>query len=150
MSCSIGWLKGVAEGFFLEMREKFVENDFFKDFRLKWKIRNGAAVFQKIFVKWWLFQQRFNDGSLQITWYNASGKRCVDRQDHVKLFIKKHGGNAIKFTIPGRWTVWLFLRQIHQWQVQVSKGFPAREVSGQAAGFGGGKLFPMVRIFSVK
>ena len=27
-----------------------------------------------------------------------------------------------------------------------SKGFPAKEVSRQAAGFGGGKLFQMVRI----
>ena len=33
---------------------------------------------------------------------------------------------------------------------KVSKGFPAKEVSGQAAGFGGGKLFLMERIFSVK
>ena len=32
---------------------------------------------------------------------------------------------------------------------KVSKGFQAREVSGQAVGFGGGKLFLMVRIFSV-
>ena len=31
-----------------------------------------------------------------------------------------------------------------------SKGFPAKEVSGQAVGFGGGKLFLMVRIYSVK
>ena len=33
---------------------------------------------------------------------------------------------------------------------KVSKGFPAKEVSGQAVGFGGGKSFLMVRIFSVK
>ena len=33
---------------------------------------------------------------------------------------------------------------------KVSKGLPAKEVSGQAIGFGGGKLFLMVRIFSVK
>ena len=33
---------------------------------------------------------------------------------------------------------------------KVSKGFPAKEVSGQAVGFGGGKLFLMVQIFSVK
>ena len=32
----------------------------------------------------------------------------------------------------------------------VSKGFPAKEISGQAVGFGGRKLFLMVRIFSVK
>ena len=33
---------------------------------------------------------------------------------------------------------------------KVSKGFPAKEVLGQAVGFGGGKNFLMVRIFSVK
>ena len=33
---------------------------------------------------------------------------------------------------------------------KVSKGFPSKEVSGQAVGFGGGKLLLMVRIFSVK
>ena len=30
---------------FLEMGEKFVENDLFKDFGQKWKVRNGAVVF---------------------------------------------------------------------------------------------------------
>ena len=29
----------------------FVENDFFKDFGRKWKVRNGTVVFQKIVVK---------------------------------------------------------------------------------------------------
>ena len=72
------------------MGEKFVENDFFKDFGQKWKVTKGAVAFQKIFVKWWLFQQRSGDGCLQITWYNASGKRCVDdvrdgRQEDVKF-----------------------------------------------------------------
>ena len=38
-----------------------------------------------------------------ITWYNAGGKRCVDdvrdgRQEDVKLFKKKRGGNGIEFT----------------------------------------------------
>ena len=33
---------------------------------------------------------------------------------------------------------------------KVSKGFPVKEVSGQVAGFGGGKLFLMVQIFFVK
>ena len=33
---------------------------------------------------------------------------------------------------------------------KVSKGFPAKEVAGQAVGFRGGKLFLMARIFSVK
>ena len=40
------------------------------------------------------FQQWFDDGSLQITWYNASGKRCVDdvrdgRQEDVMCFHKE-------------------------------------------------------------
>ena len=61
---------------------------------------------KEIFVNWWLFQQRFDDGSLQITWYNASGKRRVDdvrdgRQEDVMVFIKKRGGNGIKFTRLG-------------------------------------------------
>ena len=34
--------------------------------------------------------------------------------------------------------------------LKVSKGFPAKEVSGQAVGFGGGKKILMVRIYSVK
>ena len=33
---------------------------------------------------------------------------------------------------------------------KVSKGFPAKEVSGQAVGFGGGKSFLMVQSFSMK
>ena len=33
---------------------------------------------------------------------------------------------------------------------KVSKGFPAKKVSGQAVGFGGGKLSLMVQIFSMK
>ena len=87
-----------------------MENDFFKNFGQKWKIRNGTAVFLKIFVKRWLFQQRFDDGCLQITWYNASGKRCVDdvhdgRHEDVKVFIKERGGNGIKFTRLGKCTV---------------------------------------------
>ena len=32
---------------------------------------------------------------------------------------------------------------------KVSKGFPVKDVSGQAVGFGGGKLFLMVQIFSL-
>ena len=56
--------------------------------------------------------------SLQVTWYNASGKRCVDdvrdgRQEDVKVFTKKRGGDGIKFTRLGRCTV-IYLRQIHQ------------------------------------
>ena len=103
-------MKGISEVVFLEMGEKFEENDFFKDFGQKWKVRNGTVVFQKIFVKWWLFQQRFDDVCLQIIQYNASSKRCVDyvrdgRQEDVKVFIKMRGGNGIKFTRLGRCTV---------------------------------------------
>ena len=56
------------------------------------------------------FSTEVDDGSLQITWYNVSGKRCVDDvrdgwQEDVKVFIKKRGGNGIKFTRLGRCTV---------------------------------------------
>ena len=90
------------------MGEKFVVNNFFKDFGQKLKVKNGVVVFQKIFGKWWLFQQRFDDGNLQITWYNTSGKRCVDdgQQNDVRIFIKKHGGNGIKFTRLGGCTAY--------------------------------------------
>ena len=44
----------------------------------------------------------------------------------------------------------IILRQSSVTGSKVSKGFPAIEVSGQAVGFGGGKLFLMERIFSVK
>ena len=87
-----------------------MENDLFKDFGQMWKVRNGTVVLRKLCVKWWLFRQRFDDGYLQITWYNASGKRCVDdvrdgRQEDVKVFKKKRGGNGNKFTRLGRCTV---------------------------------------------
>ena len=53
VSCSIGLMKGVDDVcfFLLEMGETFVKNDFFKDFGQKWKVRKGALVFQRIFVK---------------------------------------------------------------------------------------------------
>ena len=96
----IGWLKGVAEVVCLKMGEKLVKNDFFKDFRQKRNVRDGVVVFQKILVKWWLFQQGFYSCSLQTMWYNASSRRCVDddRQEDVKIVIQKCGGDGIKFT----------------------------------------------------
>ena len=102
VTCTIGWLKGVAEVICLKMGEKFVKNNFIKDFRLKWKIRDGVVVFQETFVKWWLFQQGFYNCSLQTTWYNASSKRCVDdvgdgRQEDVTIVIQKCGGDGIEF-----------------------------------------------------
>ena len=52
----------------------------------------------------------FDECSLQVTWYNVSGKRCVvdvrdGRQRDVKVFINKCAGNGIKFTRLGRCTV---------------------------------------------
>ena len=42
--------------------------------------------------------------------FRSGGKRCVDdvrdgQQEDVKVFIKKCGGNGIKFTRLGRCTV---------------------------------------------
>ena len=113
MTCSIGWLKGVAKVVFLEMGKKFMENDFFKDSGQKWKVRNGAVVIQIFLSSDVVFRQRFDDDSLQITWYIASGKRCAHDvrdgwQEDVKVFIKKRGGNGIKFTRLGGCTVGYF------------------------------------------
>ena len=41
----------VAKIVFLEMRHELVENDFFKDLRQEWKIRNWTIVFEKVFVE---------------------------------------------------------------------------------------------------
>ena len=60
-------------GCFLGDRTEFCGEPLFQGFWTEMKARNGAVVFQKIFVKWWLFQKRFDDGCLQIMWYNASG-----------------------------------------------------------------------------
>ena len=102
------------------------------------------------------FNRGFDDGSLQITWYNASGKRCVydvrdGRQEDVKIFIKK----SVVGMGSGSQDLADALLIILKTNSSVtgskdSKGFLAKEVSGQAVGFGGGKLFLMVRIFSVK
>ena len=67
-----------------------MKNEFFKDLGQKWKVTNVAVVFQKVYVRWWLFQSRSDNGCLQIMWYNASGERCVDnvrddRQEDVKF-----------------------------------------------------------------
>ena len=98
MSCSIDRLKGVAEVVFLEMKDKFVENDFFKEFGQKWKVRNGAVVFQQMLSSDDFFN-RYDDGNLQITWYSASDKRRVDvcdgQQEDVKVFKE---GIWIEFT----------------------------------------------------
>ena len=78
-----------------------MENDFFKDFGQNGRLENinGTVVFQTILLlsSAGFFKQSFDDGSLQITWYSASGKRCVDdvrdcRQEDVKVFIKKRDG----------------------------------------------------------
>ena len=66
--------------------------------------------------------------------------------------MKKRGGNGIKFTRLNLADALLIILKTNSLVTdsKVSKGFPAKEVSGQAVGFGGGKLFLMVRIFSVK
>ena len=38
----------------------------------------GRWFFKRFFIKLRLLQQMFDDSSLQITLYNANGKRCVD------------------------------------------------------------------------
>ena len=88
-------------------------------------------------------------------WYNASGKRCVDdvcdgRQEDVKVFIKNHVGMGSSSQDLAGALLIIFKTNSSVTGSKVSKEFPAKEVSGQAFGFGGGKLFLMERIFSVK
>ena len=103
------------------------------------------CYFPKNFVKCWPFQQGFEDGCLQITWYNASDKRCVDdrdgRQEDIEVFIKKRGGNGIEFTRLGGCALIIFKTNSSVTGSKVSQGFPAKELSGQAAGFGEGNCF---------
>ena len=63
-------------------------------------------------------------------------------QEAVKIFMKKHGRNGIKFTQLGNALLIIFKTNSSVPGSKVSKGFPVKEVSGQAVGFGGGKLFP--------
>ena len=46
-------MKWIAKIVFLEMRHELVENDFFKDLRVRqeWKIRNWTVVFDQVFVE---------------------------------------------------------------------------------------------------
>ena len=81
MSCSIGWLKGVAEVVFLEIGEKFVENDFFKSFRQKWKVRNGAVVFKRF-----LSGDGFFNRGLTMAIFGSRGTMSVVR-DVLMMFV---------------------------------------------------------------
>ena len=94
------------------------------------------------------FNRGFDDGSLQITWYNASGKRCIydvrdGRQEDVKVFIKKVWWEWDQVHKTWQMHCWLFLRQIHQWQAQkLARDFQRKSYHwGQSVGFGGGNCF---------
>ena len=62
----------------------------------------GRQFFTRFLSSDGFFQLGFYNCSLQITWYNASSKRCVDvgggRQEDVKIVIQKCGGDGIEFT----------------------------------------------------
>ena len=62
------------------MGEKFVENDFFKNFGQKWKVRNGTVVFQKIFSS----DSFFNRG-LTMAVFRSRGTMSVVRD--VLMFV---------------------------------------------------------------
>ena len=66
------------------------------------------------------------------------------------VFIKKRDGNGIEFRDLAGALLIIFKTNSSVTGSKVSNGISAKEVSGQTVGFGGGKLFLMVRIFSVK
>ena len=59
-----------------------MENDFFKDLGQKWRVRNGAVVFQKIFLSSDAF---FNRG-LTTAVYRSRGTMPVVR-DMLMMFV---------------------------------------------------------------
>ena len=81
----------------MEMGEKFVENDFFKDYGQKWKVRNGTVVFQKMFLS-----------SLQSIDYNKMQLllmlQFVASLQKWKVGSRQndHGGHVIELFIDGR------------------------------------------------
>ena len=76
--------RGIAEVVFLEMGQTSVNNNFSKDSEQKWYVRDGAVILHHIFVKRWPFQQRFDNSSLHIMWYNAMRGDAI----HNKLLKK--------------------------------------------------------------
>ena len=74
-------MKGVAEVVFLEMKDKFVENDFFKKFGQKWKVRNGTVVFFKRFLSSDGF---FNRGLTMVVFRSRGTMRVV--RDVLMMF----------------------------------------------------------------
>ena len=118
-----------------------------------WGCFLGEKLGGGLSVCFWSSDDFFNRG-LTMDVFRSCGKLMmfvIVGKSMSRFFIKKCGGNGIEFTRLGRCT-WLFLRQIQSSVTgsKVSKGFPAKEASGQAVGFGGGKLFSMLHIFLVK
>ena len=63
------------------MGEKFVENDCFKDFGQKWKVRNGTVVVQKF-----LSSDSFFNRGLTMTVFRSRGTIPVVR-DVLMMFV---------------------------------------------------------------
>ena len=83
-----------------------MENDFFKHFRQKWKVRNGAVVFQKIFVKC-----LFNRG-MTMAVFRSRGTMSVVR-DVLMMFVMV--GKRMSWFHKEAWWEW---DRVHKtWQV---------------------------------
>ena len=65
----------------MEMGEKFVENDVFKDSGQKWKVRNGTVIFQKI-----LSSDGFFNRGLTTAIFRSRGTMPVVR-DVLMMFV---------------------------------------------------------------
>ena len=108
-----------------------------KDLGQKWKVRNGAVVFQKIFVKWWLF----STGVLTMAVSRSRGTMPVVRD--VLMMVGK-GCQGFHKEVWWEWDevhktwqmhCWLFWRQIHQWQAQkLARDFQRKRYQGKRLG----------------
>ena len=83
---------------------------------------------------------------LTIAVFRSRGKRCVDdvrdgRQENVKVFTKKRGGNEIAITSFSGALLIIFKTNSSATGSKVSEGFSAKEISVQGAGLEEEKKF---------
>ena len=127
------------------MEEKFVENDFFKNFGQKWKVRNGTDFYffklkKKDFCQAMAFstevwrrlssdhvvQCQWKEMCWWCSWWSAWGCQGFHKEawwelDQVHKTWQMH--------------CWLFLRQIHRWQTQtLARDFQRKRYQGKQLG----------------
>ena len=80
----------------------------------------------------------------------SSANNGDGQQEDVKIVIQKYGGDWIEFKDFAGIPLIVFKTKSSVTGSKVYKGSPVKEASEEAVGFGRGKMFLMVRIFSLK